>query len=74
MILKTIFSCLLTWVTVSGILIIGPIPGFAGDLGKQLVENQCSNSHRLEGKPDSRFNLKAPDLMWAGSKFQIGAC
>ncbi|HSQ92045.1 MAG TPA: c-type cytochrome, partial [Nitrospiraceae bacterium] len=25
---------------------------------------------RLEGQPDSRFNLKAPDLIWAGSKYQ----
>jgi mono/diheme cytochrome c family protein len=24
----------------------------------------------LEGKADSRFNLKAPDLIWAGSKYQ----
>lgn len=67
MILKTISSYLMTWVNHSEILIIGPIPEFAGDLEKQLVENQCSNCHRLEGKPDSRFNLKAPDLMWAGS-------
>jgi mono/diheme cytochrome c family protein len=26
--------------------------------------------HRLEGQADSRFNLKAPDLIWAGSKYQ----
>ena len=28
---------------------------------------QC---HRLEGQPDSRFNRKAPDLIWAGSKYK----
>ncbi len=37
---------------------------------KELIQNNCAGCHRLEGKPDSRFNLKAPDLMWAGSKYQ----
>jgi mono/diheme cytochrome c family protein len=30
----------------------------------------CASCHRFEGKPGSRFALKAPDLMWAGSKYQ----
>nr|MBI3613655.1 c-type cytochrome [Nitrospirota bacterium] len=37
---------------------------------KELVQNACAQCHRLEGKPESRFNLKAPDLIWAGSKYQ----
>ncbi len=37
---------------------------------KELIQSSCVQCHRLEGKPDSRFNLKAPDLMWAGSKYQ----
>ena len=37
---------------------------------KELIQNTCAGCHRLEGKPDSRFNLKAPDLIWAGSKYQ----
>src|SRR5574341_1314224 len=37
---------------------------------KEILQQTCVQCHRLEGKPDSRFNLKAPDLMWAGSKYQ----
>ena len=37
---------------------------------KDLIQNNCAGCHRFEGKPDSRFNLKAPDLIWAGSKYQ----
>ena len=37
---------------------------------KDLIQNACAGCHRLKGKPDSRFTLKAPDLMWAGSKYQ----
>ena len=37
---------------------------------KEILQQTCVQCHRLEGKPDSRFNLKAPDLMWAGSKYK----
>lgn len=37
---------------------------------KDFIQNTCAQCHRLEGKADSRFNLKAPDLIWAGSKYQ----
>ena len=30
---------------------------------KELIQSHCVQCHRLEGKPDSRFNLKAPDLI-----------
>lgn len=45
---------------------------FASDqsLAKDIVQQTCAQCHRLEGQPDSRFNLKAPDLIWAGSKYQ----
>jgi mono/diheme cytochrome c family protein len=33
---------------------------------KEILQQTCVQCHRLEGKPDSRFNLKAPDLIWAG--------
>jgi len=36
----------------------------------QLIQGQCSTCHKFEGKPESKFNLKAPDLMWAGNKYQ----
>ena len=38
--------------------------------GEKLVKNLCSTCHRFTGEPESRFNLKAPDLMWGGSKYQ----
>ena len=37
---------------------------------KELIQQACVQCHRLEGKAESRFNLKAPDLIWAGSKYQ----
>ncbi|BBJ23847.1 c-type cytochrome [Candidatus Nitrotoga sp. AM1P] len=37
---------------------------------KEILEQSCIQCHRLEGKADSRFNLKAPDLIWAGSKYR----
>ncbi|MGV7222197.1 MAG: cytochrome c [Nitrospinales bacterium] len=39
---------------------------------KELIENQCSTCHKFAGQGESRFNLKAPDLMWGGSKFKRG--
>ena len=37
---------------------------------KELIDKQCTSCHKFEGKGESRFNLKAPDLMWGGSKFK----
>ncbi len=37
---------------------------------KERIQQSCATCHRFEGQPDSRFKLKAPDLMWAGSKYQ----
>ncbi|MDH4327218.1 MAG: c-type cytochrome [Nitrospira sp.] len=37
---------------------------------KEILQQTCVQCHRLEGTADSRFNLKAPDLIWAGSKYQ----
>ena len=45
---------------------------FASDQSraKDIIQQTCVQCHRLEGQPDSRFNLKAPDLIWAGSKYK----
>lgn len=45
---------------------------FGGDQprAKDIIQQTCVQCHRLEGKADSRFNLKAPDLIWAGSKYK----
>lgn len=37
---------------------------------KDIIQQTCVQCHRLEGQADSRFNLRAPDLIWAGSKYQ----
>jgi mono/diheme cytochrome c family protein len=37
---------------------------------KELIQQACVQCHRLEGKAESRFNLRGPDLIWAGSKYQ----
>ncbi|MEK7764118.1 MAG: cytochrome c, partial [Nitrospirota bacterium] len=45
---------------------------FASDQSraKEIIQQTCVQCHRLQGQADSRFNLKAPDLIWAGSKYQ----
>ena len=40
--------------------------GFA----EKIINSQCKGCHRFEGKPKSKFELRAPDLMWGGVKFQ----
>lgn len=37
---------------------------------ERLITTVCANCHKFAGQGESRFNLKAPDLMWAGSKYQ----
>jgi mono/diheme cytochrome c family protein len=37
---------------------------------KALLQQACIQCHRLEGQAESRFKLNAPDLIWAGSKYQ----
>ena len=49
-----------------------PLGWFGSDQSraKEIIQQTCVQCHRLEGQPDSRFNLMAPDLIWAGSKYQ----
>jgi len=35
-----------------------------------IVKDQCTTCHRIAGQAKSRFELRAPDLMWAGVKFK----
>ena len=57
-----------------GLMLAAAFPRFllAGDQQriKDLIQQSCASCHRFEGQPESRFKLKAPDLMWAGSKYQ----
>lgn len=61
---------------VAVMLVVGALSAprllFGGDQprAKELLQQACAQCHRLEGQPDSRFNLRAPDLIWAGSKYQ----
>ena len=63
-------------IVTTGMLIVGTLvfqgPSFASDQSraKDLIQQTCVQCHRLEGTADSRFNLRAPDLIWAGSKYQ----
>lgn len=42
----------------------------ADDLGERTVKSVCISCHRIEGPPVSRQDKKAPDLIWAGNKYQ----
>ena len=35
-----------------------------------MIKKVCSTCHKFQGEGESRFNLKGPDLMWGGSKYQ----
>ncbi|MCP9468874.1 MAG: c-type cytochrome [Nitrospira sp.] len=37
---------------------------------KDLIQRICVQCHRVKGTAESRFKLHAPDLIWAGSKYQ----
>ena len=37
---------------------------------KEIIQRTCVQCHRLTGTAESRFRLHAPDLIWAGSKYQ----
>lgn len=50
-------------------------PGMAGravavDPGEKIVKSLCVQCHRIEGRPAPRRTKKAPDLIWAGNKYQ----
>ena len=51
---------------------ISPLSLYAADAqeAESAIKNTCSTCHKFEGTEESRFNLKAPDLMWGGSKYQ----
>lgn len=38
--------------------------------GEKIVKSTCTSCHRIEGAPAPRRTKKAPDLIWAGSKYQ----
>jgi mono/diheme cytochrome c family protein len=42
----------------------------AENLGEQTVKTVCTGCHRIEGRPMPRDTKQAPDLIWAGNKYQ----
>ena len=52
--------------------ILLPSSLWAGNDGyaEKIINSQCKSCHRFEGKPKSKFEIKAPDLMWGGVKYQ----
>jgi len=42
----------------------------AENLGEHTVKTICTQCHRIEGSPMPRETKQAPDLIWAGSKYQ----
>jgi len=37
---------------------------------EKIINEQCTTCHRITGEGKSRFEIKAPGLMWAGVKFK----
>lgn len=57
--------------SMTAILVLGIFGrGTAADPGEQLVKTICLQCHRIEGQPAPRKTKKAPDLIWAGNKYQ----
>lgn len=60
----------------AAVLMVGFIssqqPALASDQvrANELIQQTCKQCHRFEGTAESRFKLHAPDLIWAGSKYQ----
>jgi mono/diheme cytochrome c family protein len=44
--------------------------GSDANRAKELLQQACVQCHRLDGQAESRFKLRAPDLIWAGSKYR----
>jgi mono/diheme cytochrome c family protein len=63
---------IVTTVTVAVGMILLQDPSFASDQARaqELIQHTCRQCHRFEGAAESRFKLHAPDLIWAGSKYQ----
>ncbi len=49
------------------------VPARAADLmneGEGIVQSTCVGCHRIQGAPMPRSTKEAPDLIWAGNKYQ----
>ncbi|MDP1638832.1 MAG: c-type cytochrome [Candidatus Nitrotoga sp.] len=58
------------FIALMGLMLSSGVSASDQSRAKEILQQTCIQCHRLDGKPDSRFNLKAPDLIWAGSKYR----
>lgn len=70
-------SCMKKIIVGSAVLVISVAGALSANLladdeqrAERLIKGACAGCHKFSGKAESRFNLKAPDLMWGGSKFK----
>lgn len=57
--------------SLGAVLMLGSSAGAGGkESGEKTVRGTCTACHRIEGKPAPRRTKKAPDLIWAGNKYQ----
>ena len=70
--LGRVSRAIVTTVTLAVGMILVQGQSFAADQAraKELIQQTCVQCHRLQGTAESRFKLHAPDLIWAGSKYQ----
>ncbi|MBA3966338.1 MAG: hypothetical protein H0X47_11290 [Nitrospirales bacterium] len=54
------------------LLFPGPLFAADGKDAESLISSTCSTCHKFQGEGESRFNLKAPDLMWGGQQVSAG--
>ena len=70
------FSLTTKWLKFLVLVVFGVLVSFflveakAVGEGENLVKSQCVGCHRIEGRPMPRSSKNAPDLIWAGSKYQ----
>ena len=65
-----LFLSIFYFCTLSFFFNISPAWASGDQKAKEIIQTQCSTCHKFEGTPESKFNLKGPDLMWAGNKYQ----
>jgi len=57
--------------SMAGVLVLSQVElAAAADPGEKIAKSLCVQCHRIEGKPMPRRTKKAPDLIWAGNKYQ----
>lgn len=64
-----VFSIVVSFVAVADCSRADTPPGTGIDAAR-LVRERCASCHRFEGETQPKFQLRAPDLMWAGQKYQ----